>query len=330
MKKILQYLFEHKTLPYQQAKEILINISKGTYNETEVTAFVTVFLMRSITIQELQGFRDALLELCVKVDLDGHKTIDIVGTGGDGKNTFNISTLACFVVAGTGQKVAKHGNYGATSISGSSNVMEQLGYKFKNDQQQLRKEIEEANICFMHAPLFHPALKAVAPIRKNLGLRTFFNMLGPMVNPSSPEFQLVGVYNLEMARIYNYLLQQTGKAFTIIHNLDGYDEISLTNDTKVITREGDKIRTPIELGKRFVEPESIYGGNTIEEAANIFRKIIQGEGTWAQNAVVLANAAMALHCTGIYKKYDEAYHAAVESLDNGKAHEVLQKLISLQ
>jgi anthranilate phosphoribosyltransferase len=330
MKKILQYLFEHKTLPYQQAKEILINISKGIYNETEVTAFVTVFLMRSITIEELQGFRDALLDLCVKVDLDGHKTIDIVGTGGDGKNTFNISTLACFVVAGTGQKVAKHGNYGATSISGSSNVMEQLGYKFKNDQQQLRKEIEEANICFMHAPLFHPALKAVAPIRKNLGLRTFFNMLGPMVNPSSPEFQLVGVYNLEMARIYNYLLQQTGKAFTIIHNLDGYDEISLTNDTKVITREGDKIRTPIELGKRFVEPESIYGGNTTEEAANIFRKIIQGEGTWAQNAVVLANAAMALHCTGNYKKYDEAYNAAVKSLDNGKAYEVLQKLISLQ
>ena len=182
----------------------------------------------------------------------------------------------------------------------------------------------------MHAHLFHPALKAVAPIRKNLGLRTFFNMLGPMVNPSSPEFQLVGVYNLEMARIYNYLLQQTGKAFTIIHNLDGYDEISLTNDTKVITREGDKIRTPIELGKRFVEPESIYGGNTTEEAANIFRKIIQGEGTWAQNAVVLANAAMALHCTGNYKKYDEAYNAAVKSLDNGKAYEVLQKLISLQ
>jgi anthranilate phosphoribosyltransferase len=317
-------------LPYQQAKEILINISKGMYNETEVTAFVTVFLMRSITIEELQGFRDALLELCVRVDLNGHKTIDIVGTGGDGKNTFNISTLACFVVAGTGQKVAKHGNYGATSISGSSNVMEQLGYKFKNDEQQLRKEIEEANICFMHAPLFHPALKTVAPIRKNLGLRTFFNMLGPMVNPSSPEFQLVGVYNLEMARIYNYLLQQTGKAFTIIHNLDGYDEISLTNDTKVITKEGDKIRTPIELGKRFVEPESIYGGNSAEEAAKIFKRIISGEGTWAQNAVVLANAAMALHCTGNYKKYDDAYNAAVESLDSGKANSVLQKLISLQ
>jgi anthranilate phosphoribosyltransferase len=330
MKKILQYLFEHKTLPYEQAKEILITISKGLYNETEVTAFVTVFLMRSITIEELQGFRDALLELCVKVDLSDHKTIDIVGTGGDGKNTFNISTLACFIVAGTGQKVAKHGNYGASSISGASNVMEQLGYKFKNDQTALLKEVDEAGICFMHAPLFHPALKTVAPIRKNLGLRTFFNMLGPMVNPASPEFQLVGVYNLEMARIYNYLLQEKAKSFTIIHSLDGYDEISLTNDTKVITNEGEKIKTPVELGKRFVDPESIHGGNTVKEAAQLFSKIIKGEGTWAQNAVVLANAAVALQCTGEYKNYDDAYHAAVESLDGGKAYSALQKLISLQ
>ena len=330
MKKILQYLFEHKTLPYHQAKEVLINISKDMYNETEVTAFITVFLMRSITIEELQGFRDALLELCIKVDLNGHKTIDIVGTGGDGKNTFNISTLACFIVAGTGQKVAKHGNYGATSVSGASNVMEQLGYKFKNDEQQLKKEIEQANICFMHAPLFHPALKTVGPIRKNLGLRTFFNMLGPMVNPSFPQFQLVGVYNLEMARIYNYLLQQTDRSFTIIHGLDGYDEISLTNDTKVISNDGEKIKTPIELGKRFVEPESIYGGNTPEEAAKIFTRIIHGDGTWAQNSVVLANAAMALNCTGNYKKYDDAYHAAVDSLESGNAYNVLQKLISLQ
>ncbi len=330
MKKILQYLFEHKTLPYQQAKEILTNISKGMYNETEVTAFVTVFLMRSITIEELQGFRDALLELCIKVDLNGHKTIDIVGTGGDGKNTFNISTLACFIVAGTGQKVAKHGNYGATSVSGSSNVMEQLGYKFKNENEKLKKEIEEANICFMHAPLFHPALKTVASIRKNLGVRTFFNMLGPMVNPAFPEYQLIGVYNLEMARIYNYLLQQTTKSFTIIHSLDGYDEISLTNDTKVITNEGEKIKTPLELGKRFVEPSGIYGGNTTEEAAKIFLKIIQGEGTWAQNAVVLANAAMALQSTGNYKTYEDAYNAAVDSLESGKANAVLQKLISLQ
>ena len=232
MKKLLQYLFEYKTLSYQQAKDTLIAISKSAYNDTEVTAFITVFLMRSITIEELQGFRDALLELCVKVELGEYKTIDIVGTGGDGKNTFNISTLACFIVAGAGQKVAKHGNYGATSVSGASNVMENIGYKFKADSAKLKAEVEEANICFMHAPLFHPALKTVAPIRKNIGLRTFFNMLGPMVNPAQPTYQLVGVYNLEMARLYNYLLQQKETPFTIIHSLDGYDEISLTNDTK--------------------------------------------------------------------------------------------------
>src|SRR3954447_18405231 len=273
MKKILQYLFEHKTLSREQAKEILTNISKGIYSDHEVTAFITVFLMRSITIEELQGFQDALLDLCVKVNLNGYKTMDIVGTGGDGKNTFNISTLACFIVAGAGQKVAKHGNYGASSISGASNLMEQLGYKFKSDNALLKKEIEEANICYMHAPMFHPALKTVGPIRKNLGLRTFFNMLGPMVNPATPAYQLVGVYNLEMARIYNYLLQQSGRSFTIIHGLDGYDEISLTNDTKVITNEGEKIMTPIELGKRIVSPEDISGGNTVEESAKIFTRI---------------------------------------------------------
>ena len=277
MKKILQYLFEHKTLTREQAKEILTSISKGMYNDSEVTAFITVFLMRSVTIQELQGFRDALLELCVNVDLNGYDVIDIVGTGGDGKNTFNISTLACFIVAGTGQKVAKHGNYGASSVSGASNVMEQLGYKFKSDNAQLQKEIEEANICFLHAPVFHPALKTVGPIRKNLGLRTFFNMLGPIVNPSNPPYQLVGVYNLEMARLYNYLLQDTGRSFMIIHSLDGYDEISLTSDTKVISNKGEFVLTPEELGKRMVSPQDIYGGNTLEEAAKIFKKGIHGE-----------------------------------------------------
>lgn len=329
MKKILQYLFEHKTLSREKAKEVLVNIGKGVYNEHEVTAFMTVYLMRSITIEELQGFQDALLELCVKVDL-GSNLMDIVGTGGDGKNTFNISTLACFIVAGTGQKVAKHGNYGASSVSGASNVMEQLGYKFKNDNERLKNEVDEAGICFLHAPLFHPALKTVGPIRKNLAMRTFFNMLGPMVNPASPEFQLVGVYSLEMARIYNYFLQSTGKAFTILHSLDGYDEISLTNDTKVITREGERVMTPEELGKRMVSPEDIAGGNSVDEAAKIFARIVRGEGTWAQNAVVLANAAMALYCTGNYKTYEEAYDAAVKSLESGAANGALEKLISLQ
>jgi len=330
MKKILKHLFEHKTLSKEQAKEVMLNIAKGVYNDTEITAFITVFLMRSITIDELQGFRDGLLELAVPADLNGHKVIDIVGTGGDGKNTFNISTLACFIVAGAGKKVAKHGNYGATSVSGASNVMEQLGYKFKMDNEKLKREIEEANITYLHAPFFHPALKAVAQIRKNIGFRTFFNMLGPMVNPAKPEYQLVGVYNLEMARIYNYLLQQTGKPFTIIHGMDGYDEISLTNDTKVITQNGEQVLSAEELGKRTVIATDIQGGNTVDDAAKIFLKILKAEGSWSQNAVVLANAAMALHCMNSFKNYDYAYNTAVESLESGKAYQQFQKLIALQ
>ncbi|MDB5205159.1 MAG: trpD [Flavisolibacter sp.] len=330
MKKILQHLFEHKTLDRSGAKAIMLNIAKGIYNDVELTAFITVYLMRSITIDELQGFRDGLLELAVKVDLDGYKVMDIVGTGGDGKNTFNISTLSCFIVAGAGKMVAKHGNYGASSVSGASNVMETLGYSFKNNNDALKKELDESGFTFLHAPLFHPALKVVGTVRKNLGFRTFFNMLGPMVNPANPDYQLVGVYNLEMARIYNYLLQQSDKPFTIIHSMDGYDEISLTADTKVITAKGEKILSAVQLGKRTVLPLDIYGGSTVEEAAKIFVKILKGEGTWSQNAVVFANAAMALNCTGDYNDYDTAYNAAVESLESGKAFASFQKLISLQ
>lgn len=330
MKHILQLLFAYKILDRATAKEVLLNIGKGVYNEHEITAFMTVYLMRSITIEELQGFQDALIELCVTVDLSGHDVLDIVGTGGDGKNTFNISTLACFIVAGAGQKVGKHGNYGATSISGSSNVMEQLGYKFSKDVTKLQHEVETTGITFMHAPLFHPALKIVAPIRKNLGVRTFFNMLGPMVNPASPAYQLVGVYSLEMGRIYNYLLQQSGKPFTIIHSLDGYDEISLTNDTRVITQNGERVMTPEQLGKRMVMENDIRGGDTVEASAKMFTRIIKGEGSWAQNAVVLANAAMALHCTGKYTNYETAYLAAVDSLESGKAYKVLTQLIAMQ
>lgn len=330
MKELLQQLFEHKTISREQAKSVMLNIAKGVYNESELAAFMTVFLMRSITIDELQGFRDGLLELAVPIDMNGYKVIDIVGTGGDGKNTFNISTLACFIVAGTGQKVAKHGNYAASSVTGASNVMEHLGYRFKNDGDLLKKELEESGFTFLHAPLFHPALKNVVGIRKNLGMRTFFNMLGPMVNPAKPEFQLVGVYNLEMARIYNYLLQQEGKPFTIIHGLDGYDEISLTNDTKVISNKGEEVLSPEYLGKRTVSATDIQGGNSASDAAKIFIKILRGDGTWAQNAVVLANAAMALQCTGKYPTYEAAFDAAIESLESGKAYQSFQKLIELQ
>lgn len=330
MKKILQYLFEHKTLSREAAKEVLLDISKGIYSDAEIASFTTVFLMRSITIPELSGFRDALMELCVSVNLNGHDVLDIVGTGGDGKNTFNISTLSCFIAAGAGQKVAKHGNYGATSVSGSSNVMETLGYHFSNDNKKLLKEVEEAGICFMHAPLFHPALKVVGAIRKNLGVRTFFNMLGPLVNPAQPGIQMIGVYNMEMARIYSYMLQQSEAKFMIIHSLEGYDEISLTGDTKVITNEGEKILSATYLGKRIVYPDDIQGGDSIEESAKIFLRIIQGEGSWAQNAVVMANAAMALFATGAYKNYEECYAHSVESLESGTAYKTFQKLISLQ
>ncbi|NIG57157.1 anthranilate phosphoribosyltransferase [Chitinophaga sp. Cy-1792] len=330
MKKILNYLFEHKTFSREAAKEILISISKGMYNDSEMAAFMTVYLMRSITIDELLGFRDALLELCVPVNLNGYDVLDIVGTGGDAKNTFNISTLSCFLVSGAGAKVAKHGNYGVSSVSGASNLMELVGYKFKNDDAKLRAELEEAGICFLHAPLFHPALKNVAAIRRQLGVRTFFNMLGPLVNPAFAQHQLIGVYSLEMARVYNYLFQQTDKKFVIVHSLDGYDEISLTADTKVITNAGEQDWTPERLGKRRVQPQDIFGGNTPEEAAKIFMKILKGEGTWAQNSVVFANAAMGLYSLGTYSSYDDCFAAAVASLESGNAYNSFKKLIAIQ
>lgn len=330
MKEILQYLFSHKTLSRERAKDVLIDISKGKFSEAEITGFTTVYLMRSITIEELQGFRDALLELALPVDIQDQDLVDIVGTGGDGKNTFNISTLSCFIVAGAGQKVAKHGNYGASSISGASNVMENLGYRFGAESEKLNRELESAGICFIHAPLVHPALKAVAPMRKNLGVRTFFNMLGPLVNPVKPATQVIGVYNLEMARIYSYLLQQSDQRYMIVHGLDGYDEVSLTGDSKIITRDSEKILSPRNLGKRTVYAQDISGGNSTGEAADIFKKILCREGTWAQNAVVLANAALALSATGKYGDYDTCYQMAVESLESGRAHDTLNKLIELQ
>jgi anthranilate phosphoribosyltransferase len=330
MKQTLNYLFEHKTLSREHARQILLDLGKGAFNEHELSAFMTVYLMRTITIEELMGFRDALLELCVPIDFEDRKVMDIVGTGGDGKNTFNISTLSCFIVAGAGQPVAKHGSYGASSISGASNLMESMGYTFKNDQSQLRKELDETNMCFLHAPVFHPALKAVGPIRKNLRVRTFFNMLGPMVNPSNPAYQMVGVYNLEIARIYNYLLQGQDKDFSIVHSLDGYDEISLTADVKLITAAGEKIFTPIQLGGMQIDAKEIWGGETVAEAASIFMRILKGEGTPAQHAVVTANAAMALYMTPAYNDYATAFEAAKESLESGKALGVLNSLIAIQ
>ena len=330
MKKVLNYLFEHKTLSQEEARTILKEIGDGKFNEHELSAFITVYLMRTITMPELLGFRQALLDLCIPVDLENREVMDIVGTGGDGKNTFNISTLACFIVAGAGQSIAKHGSYGASSISGASNLMAHIGYTFKNDQDLLRKEIDQANMCFLHAPIFHPALKVVAPIRKNLGVRTFFNMLGPLVNPAKPTYQVIGVCNQEIARAYNYLLQANGGKYMIINALDGYDEISLTADTKIVTQEGERILSPQQLSFSKIDPKEIEGGSSIEESASIFLNILRGEGTNGQNAVVIANAAQALLLTGKYESYQDAHDAATESLASGKANAILVKLLSIQ
>ena len=329
MQKILKQLFEHRPLNYADARNVMLQMSQGVFNEHELSAFMTVYLMRSITIEELMGFRSALLELAVKVNIEQDCLLDIVGTGGDGKNTFNISTLACFVAAGAGAKIAKHGNYGASAISGASNVMEYLGYRFTNDNDTLNKQVEQAGICFMHAPLFHPALKTVGHIRKNLAVRTFFNMLGPTVNPAAPSAQLLGVYNVEMARIYTYLLQQVATRFTIIHSLDGYDEISLTSDTKVITQAGESVKSPVSMGKLTVQSAELEAGKSIEDAAKIFMNILEGNGTKAQQHVVVANAAMGLQCAGVHENYEDAWQAAMESLQSKKALQSFKSLLSL-
>ncbi|MEM9548186.1 MAG: anthranilate phosphoribosyltransferase [Bacteroidota bacterium] len=326
MKKILNQLFEHEKLTRDQAKEVLINISKNTYNDAQVAAFISVYLMRGISVEELQGFREALIDLCVKVDTKGADTIDLCGTGGDGKNTFNISTLSSFVVAGAGYKVTKHGNYGVSSVCGSSNVLEHLGYTFTNDVDKLLAQLDKANICFLHAPMFHPALASVGPIRRQLGVKTFFNMLGPLVNPALPNHQSVGVFNLKLARLYQYLHEGLEKKYAIIHALDGYDEISLTGKTKIISNQEEYIANPDYFGKPTYTPSDIFGGDTIESAAKIFVNVLDNNCTQAQKDVVLANSAIAIHCFDQDKDILACVEEARESIDSGRAKEALNKI----
>jgi len=328
MKEVLNQLFEYKSLEKETAKEILKNLALGKYNQSQVAAFLTVYLMRSITVEELEGFRDAMLELCVRVDIPEYDAIDLCGTGGDGKNTFNISTLSSFIVAGAGQNVAKHGNNSVSSVSGSSNLMTHFGYEFTNDVSKLRQSLDECGLCFLHAPLFHPAMKNVALIRRDLGVKTFFNMLGPMVNPSFPKKQLVGVFSLELARLYGYLYQKTDKHFVILHSLDGYDEISLTGGFKKISNGNESILNPSDLGFETIKQEQIYGGETVDGSAKIFETILKGDGTTAQNSVVIANAAMAIQC-GKGVSTDDALGMAKESLESGKALRTFKKILEL-
>ncbi len=328
MKTYLTKLTQGQTLTSAEAYDAFVKIGSGEANAAQMAAFVTVFLMRSITSEELKGFREAMLSLCVKVDLQEFEPVDIVGTGGDGKNTFNISTLSAFVAAGAGVKVAKHGNYAVSSQSGSSNVLESLGVTFTNNQDLIKKQIDKAGITFFHAPLFHPAMKNVAPVRKELGMKTFFNMLGPLTNPAHVKKRAVGVYNLEMVRLYHSLLQHTDERYLIIHAVDGYDEISLTGKVKIVSNEFEKLLSPEAYGFPTIKPEQIFGGNSVAEASEIFKNIIEGRGTEAQNNVVIANAATAIWVNKVGIDITEAQAIARESLTSLKAKEVLEKLIS--
>ena len=328
MREILNRLINNQTLSRDEAKEVLTGLATGQYNNSQIASFLTVYLMRAIRVEELEGFRDAMLELCNPVDLQGFNAIDVCGTGGDGKNTFNISTISSFVVAGAGVNVAKHGNYGVSSVSGSSNVLEYLGVRFSGNSDQMKKSIEASGICFMHAPLFHPAMKNVGPIRKELGVKTFFNMLGPMVNPAFPPNQLVGVFSLELARLYGYLYQNTNKHFSIVHALDGYDEISLTGDYKLISNSKEAIISPESMGMKKLLPQQLHGGETVEEAADIFNSILSNEGTEAQSTAILANAGLAI-ATVHQSTIKEGIEKARESLSSGKAKQSFKKFLSI-
>jgi len=329
MKQILNHLFEHQFLSSEEAAEIMLNIGSGKYNEYQIAAFMSVFLMRSITVDELAGFQKALLDLCHRVDLSEFDPIDIVGTGGDAKNTFNISTISCVVLAGAGYKVAKHGNYGATSVSGSSNAMEQHGVKFTTDVDKLKRSIEKSNMAYLHAPMFNAALKTVAPIRKALGVRTFFNLMGPLVSPVKPRRQCLGVYNLKMARLYEYTYQQTGVDFAIIHSLDGYDELSLTGDMKIVRNTGEEVVKPTDLGFQTVKPEELFGGETVEKASELFDSVLSNTCSDAQKNVVLANSAVAIQVIDPKLSFADAVAIARESLDSGQALKSFRTFIEL-
>lgn len=327
LKKIIRKLLAQEVLDGEEAAEVMTALASGSFPSAQVAAFMTVYMMRPIQVEELAGFRRALLNLALEVDLGDEPMIDLCGTGGDGKNSFNISTLASLVVAGAGYKVAKHGNYGVTSVCGSSNVLEFLGYSFTSDVDMLKTQLGEANICFMHAPLFHPALKSVGPIRRELGLKTFFNMLGPLVNPARPTYQFVGVFSQELSKLYSYLLQSSGvENYTVVHAMDGYDEISLTGPFIASSRENEEVIHPGDIGLPVVQANEIRGGETIEEAAQIFTDILKGKGSVAQNEVVCANAGMAIHCLEPLTDVKECISKARESLLGGAALRSLERV----
>ncbi|SDC45035.1 anthranilate phosphoribosyltransferase [Williamwhitmania taraxaci] len=329
MKATINELFQQKLFSRHQASEMLVNMTNGTFSSAQTAALLATFQVRGITVDELAGFRDALRDMCLRVNLSEFDTIDLCGTGGDGKDTFNISTLASFVTAAAGIKVSKHGNYGVSSVCGSSNILEYYGYRFSADTCKLKRELDQAGICFLHAPLFNIAMKNVADVRKQLGVRTIFNMLGPLVNPSFPKAQMVGVFSAELARIYAYLFQQEDKPFAVVYSLDGYDEVSLTSPFKFFSNKGEELIDPEDLHLPELDECDLAGGTTVEESAQLFLRIIKGEGSSVQNAVVSANAGIAISVKTPSKSMEECIGIAREVIESGKAYKSFETLMNL-
>lgn len=329
MKEILNYLNDFNTLSHSEAKDVLIDISEEKYNPAQVAAFMSSYLMRSITVEELSGFRSALLELSRPTGISPENKIDMCGTGGDGKNTFNISTLSAVVASACGIQVSKHGNYGVSSACGSSNVLEAIGYKFQSEPDALNKELDACNICFLHAPLFHPAMKSVAPIRKQLAVKTFFNMLGPIVNPVVPQFQSVGVFSLKLQRLYNYIFQEGDQRYAIMHDLPGYDEVSLTGICKLVTSKGESLVSASDFNCPTYQADDIFGGNTIEDAKTIFLNLINNKAPNAHVDVVCANTAIALKLFKPESAYSDLFLEAKEAIESGKVKRNFDELLRI-
>jgi anthranilate phosphoribosyltransferase len=329
MKQILNQLFNHQSLTKEEAAGVMTNIATGKFNESQIAAFISVYLMRSIELDEVIGFRDALLNMAIPMDLSEFDPLDIVGTGGDGKNTFNISTCSCFTVAGAGYKVAKHGNYGATSVSGSSNVLEYYGAKFTVDTDIIKRSLDQSGFAYLHAPFCNPAMKNVAIVRKNIGVRTFFNVLGPLISPVHPNYQCLGVYNLKMMRLYNYIYQNLGIQYSVVHTLDGYDEISLTDTCKIATNKGEFVFTPEDLGFKKIEQRELWGGNTVPEAAKIFMNVLENKSSEAQRNAVIINSAFAIQTRCPNKTLEQCKAEATESLAGGHAKKAFVRFIEI-
>ena len=327
MKNLLKDLYNHKIMSKEESKAALMSLTDGSANSSQISSFLTVFLLRDITSEELDGFREAMIELSIDVDIDGDELIDLCGTGGDGKDTFNISTISSFVVAGSGIKVAKHGNYGVSSSCGSSNIISHLGHEFSNDISSLKYSLDKSNICFLHAPLFHPSLKNISPVRIELGVKTFFNMLGPMVNPIQPKSQLVGVFNSNILRLYSHIYSKTNKSYCIVHSIDGYDEVSLTGSFKLFSNNQDLMLEPKDLGFNVIDSVKLSGGKNIKESSKIFLDILKNKGTSEQVDAVLANSGLAIYCAKKLNSIKDGIEIARESLESGKAYNCLKLFI---